>query len=291
MSDTESDAQHTAERGAALAARQQLFDFAAAGGRLLAEAENNNEVASEHPLLVPLARWLRQAETAHAANLQDGTASGLLAHLSDTWSWTTNRLAFGTEFRATLGQISGSSVEIGQTVDAELGALTLGAKLTETHVYTCLLLRFLRERNWLPLTTQVPLWHRSNAIYTFIDLLAYDPAAKQLVLVELKTGFDYGYDTPLCDLHRECDVFVDTPRLRHQQQLCWMQVVLQAELAPIFASLADTTPLRACIVRVSNAAGAREPDWSEQSICDYFTHMYITNDPAYTTTAPANEKR
>jgi hypothetical protein len=252
-----------------------LFSFAASGSRLLVQVESDAKCAREHSLLARLSGWLVQNEDAHRRNLQDGTACGLLAHLGETWGWTTAHDQVGCEFRAALGA-TGSSADLGRMVDAELTALLLGVVLQQApHRYTCMLLEFLRARNWLPIASQVPLWHRSNTIYTFADLLAYDVDKKQLVLIELKTGFDHAYDVPISDLHREIDVFVDTHRTRHQQQLCWMHVVLGIELD------IDQAALRGCIVRVSNAAGAREPDWSDETVLQFFTEVYISSDPAY----------
>lgn len=259
-----------------------LFSFAASGSQLLVQVDSDVECAREHPLLARLSRWLVQNEDAHRRNLQDGTASGLLAHLSETWGWTTAHDQVGREFRAALGA-AGSSADLGRMVDAELTALLLGVVLQQApHPYTCMLLEFLRARNWLPIASQVPLWHRSNTIYTFADLLAYDVDKKQLVLIELKTGFDHAYDAPISDLHREIDVFVDTHRMRHQQQLCWMHVVLGTELD------VDLSTLRGCIVRVSSAAGVREPDWSDETVHQFFTEVYISSDPAYTTSRPSS---
>jgi hypothetical protein len=253
----------------------ELYAFAASGSRLLIQVDSDAECAREHPVLAQLSRWLVQNEDAHRLNLQDGTASGLLAHLSETWGWTTTCGDIGREFRAALGA-PGSSVDLGRMVDAELTALLLGVVLQQApHPYTCMLLEFLRARRWLPLASQVPLWHRSNTIYTFADLLAYDIDKKQLVLIELKTGFDHAYDAPISDLHREIDVFVDTHRTRHQQQLCWMHVVLAHELG------IDESALCSCIVRVSSAAGAREPDWSDETVRQFFADVYINSDPAY----------
>lgn len=267
--------------GTTIEAKDELFAFAESGGQLLAQVEADDECAREHPLLVHLTRWLVQSEAVHRVNLQDGTASGLLAHLSEAWCWTTDRSGMCNEFRAALGT-PGSSIDLGRLVDAEVAALILGASLAQPpHAYTRMLLAFLRERNWLPLATQVPLWHRSNTIYTFVDLLVYDAAQKQLVLVELKTGFDHAYDTPISNAEREMDVFVDSHHMRHQQQLCWMQVVLEAEFASLLPKEQQQQPLRGCIVRVSNAVGVREPDWSDDAVRDYFSQIYIRNDAAY----------
>lgn len=259
--------------------KSQLSAFATSGAELLARVEVSDEYAREHPLLVRLGRWLAQSEEMHRLNLQDGTASGLLAHLRDTWGWTATRNEVGAEFRAALGA-PGSTADLGRMVDAEVAALLAGASLLQSpHPYTCMLLELLRARNWLPLATQVPLWHRSNTIYTFADLLAYDATNKHLVLIELKTGFDHAYDTPVSNLHREIDVFVDTHRMRHQQQLCWMHVVLAAELG--LSQTAEPPPLLGCIVRVSSVAGAREPDWCNEAVRQLFAQLYICDDPAY----------
>lgn len=261
--------------------RSELFSFAASGTRLLAQTQASDECAKRHPLLVQLAHWLSLREDIHRLNLQDGTGSGLLAHLSDAWGWATSPFEIGAEFRASRGP-AGSSLNIGSAVDAEIGALILSAPLLRPpHQYTCMLLEFLRERNWLPLASQIPLWNRSNTIYTFIDLLAYDIAAQQLILIELKTGFDHAYETPICAEQSDSDVFVDTHRMRHQQQLCWMQAILEADLAPLLPASDESVPVRGCIVRVSAAGGVREPDWSNDEIRTYFTQIYVHDDPAY----------
>lgn len=253
----------------------ELCTFATSGSQLLVRVDSDAEYARENPLLEQLSNWLVQSERAHRCNLQDGTGSGLLSHLSETWGWTTTHDEIGQEFRAARGA-PGSSANLGRMVDAELTALLLGVELQQApHQYTCMLLQFLRAHNLLPLASQVPLWHRSNTIYTFIDLLAYDVDNKQLVLVELKTGFDHAYDTPISNLHREIDVFVDTHRMRHQQQLCWMQTILEAELG------LDRSVLRGCIVRVSAAGGVREPDWSDEAVHQFFKDVYINRDLAY----------
>lgn len=263
--------------------RSELFNFAASGARLLAQTQTSEECAKRHPLLVQLAHWLSLREDIHRLNLQDGTGSGLLAHLRDAWGWTTRPFEIGAEFRASLG-LAGSSLNIGCAVDAEIGALILSAPLLQPpHQYTCMLLEFLRERNWLPLASQIPLWNRSNTIYTFIDLLVYDIAAQQLILIELKTGFDHAYETPICaDANSGSEVFVDTHRMRHQQQLCWMQAILEADLAPLLPASDELPAVRGCIVRVSAAGGVREPDWSNDEIRAYFAQIYVRDDPAYT---------
>ena len=124
----------------------ELYAFAASGSRLLIQVDSDAECEREHPLLAQLSHWLAQNEDVHLLNLQDGTASGLMAHLSETWGWTTTCGEIGREFRAALGA-PGSSVDLGRMVDAEVTALLLGVALQQApHPYTCMLLEFLRAR-------------------------------------------------------------------------------------------------------------------------------------------------
>ena len=258
--------------------RGDCLEFATRGAALVALAESSVESAAAHPLLLDAMRWINESEAMHQVNMQDGTGGGLLEHLRLAWHWATTGAEFGSAYRASRGT-PGSSTELGQMVDAEMTALIVGSKLVQpAHAYTVRLLEFLQQRNWVPLATQVPLWHRSNTIYTFVDLMAYDVVGKRLLLLELKTGFDHGYDTPIrnSDISTD-DVFVDSLHTRHQQQLCWMHVVLEHELKS-----SSGGKLASCILRVSEQAGVREPDWSNSELLAFFKYTYIETDAAYT---------
>lgn len=253
------------------------MEMAARIGRMRAEGD---KFISEHEPLRALCAWLDGAEQTHELNSQNRTGSGLLLHLSTAWQWHTG--APGAEFRAQLG-VPGSCTELGQLVDAELSALILGADIPPPHLYTHLVLDAFRAHQWLPVAAQVPLWHRSKTTYTFIDVLAYDCVNDRLVLIELKTGYDHGYDVPIADQASDSDMFVDSHRTRHQQQLCWMLVVLRAELPP-------ETPLVGCVLRVSESAGVREPEWAEPELCAFFEQVYIEDEPAYSKVVAARKQ-
>ncbi len=225
----------------------------------------------ENPALTSLNEWLDQCEETHRLNAQNATASGLLAHLRETWSWHTGVVS--REFRASLG-VPGSCTELGQLIDAQLTALILAAPVPELHHFTVKLLEFMAKMQWLPVSSQVPLWHRNQTTYTFVDVLAYDTVNKCIVLLEIKTGYDHGYETPIGAPADDDDLFVDSHRTRHQQQLCWMLVVLRAELPP-------DVPVIGCVLRVSDRAGVREPDWSDAAVSGFFESVYISKDPAY----------
>jgi len=256
-------------------ARAALIDFVRQSetlqNRIATGEDDITEFMQEHCALAHLYHWLNGCEERHTTNLQDSTASGLLPHLQDAWAWNTGRV--GTEFRASLG-VPGSCRELGQLVDAQITALLCGADIPEWHDYTTSVLQYMCDHHWIPVAAQSPLWHRSNTIYTFIDLLAYDIINKRIVLIELKTGFDHAYDTPIADGLCEGDVFVDTHHMRHQQQLCWMLNVLAADLPP-------ETSIVGCILRVSAAEGVRPADWADASITAYFHQTYIVEEPAY----------
>jgi hypothetical protein len=253
----------------------ELIDFVHQSETLqnrISTGENDiAEFMQEHSALAQLYRWLDGCEERHTTNMQDSTASGLLPHLRDAWAWNIDRV--GAEFRASLG-VPGSCRELGQLIDAQITALLAGVELPQWHDFTKMVVQFMCDRHWMPVAAQSPLWHRSNSVYTFIDVLAYDVVNKCIVLIELKTGFDHAYDTPIADTHREMDVFVDTHHMRHQQQLCWMLNVLAADLPP-------ETALVACILRVSAVEGVRAPDWADAGIAAYFRQTYIDADSAY----------
>lgn len=252
----------------ATAASVDVREFAARAARL---RDANDKFFDEHPVLNELFQWLDRAEETHALNMGNGTGSGLMVHLRDAYCWHTG--APTAEHRATLGK-PGSCTNLGQLVDAQITALILGAEVADLHRYTVRLLEFCERMQWLPIASQVPLWHKSLTTYTFVDMLVYDVANRCLVLIELKTGYDHGYDVPLAGAAFEGDLFVDSHRTRHQQQLCWMLTVLRAELP-------NDVPLLGCVVRVSDEVGVREPDWSEPALADYFERVYIRDDPAY----------
>jgi hypothetical protein len=104
-----------------------------------------------------------------------------------------------------------------------------------------------------------------------------------VLVLEIKTGFDCNYDEPLTENHLEFDVFVDTHRTRHQQQLCWMMVVLREEFGSTGVDVGG------CVLCVSDAQGVRDPEWSDESIEAYFKDTYITNDRAYQRRARSTE--
>lgn len=238
----------------------------------------------QHPALAVLQTWLDGASALHKENLLDHCASGLLRHLAEAWSWAVDVDQISDSYWANCG-VAGSSRKEGQLVDTQLQSLLINAdSVPNAHRFTAMLLTFMCERNWIPIAAQVPLWHRGNAIYTFIDMILYDIDAKRIVLLEIKTGFDHNYTEPLAEMHAQTDVFVDTHDMRHQQQLCWMLTILRAELPP-------DTPLVGCVVRVSDADGVREPEWSCAVVEQFFRETYVTRDRAYQRTVPTPTKK
>lgn len=168
-----------------------------------------------------------------------------------------------------------SNCELGKRVEREL-ALTIGGGVLPkgAHRMTRALHAFLAKRRWTLLATQVPLHDSAVALHTRADFLARDEESGALVLIELKTGYDAGYASPLAPPEHLGTAAPAIERLfkrrdshaaRHQLQLAWMDWQLRSAYAVPPAALFS------CVLRVTNRRGAdvRAPErlapWAERA--------------------------
>ena len=219
-------------------------------------------------------------------------------------------------------QIPRSSRELGQRADRELIDIVNHASkqplVSKLHRYTKWLVMYLHERGWLPLDAQVPLWSEDGAtVRTWADFVCYDTnwsassggggndasdnnnadlsSDGPLILIELKTGYAYGYETPLTyqSAYRgstldgsEC--YEHSAHNQHQLQLGWMHSRLSAALP------SSLLPLRGAVLRVNSLHGVYEPRFLDTCVQHYFATRYrrlnaTTNSGAVSALATGTE--
>lgn len=176
---------------------------------------------------------------------------------------------------------STASCELGKLVERQLGETIGKQPLTPTtgeprHRVTAWLLEYFAERQWTLLDAQVPLNDKLAGVRTWIDFVAYDHVARKYVLIELKVGFDAGYNARLVPEHDYVagigrkpppaklpliDKY-DSYETRHILQSCWMDWAF-GELCSV-----PRSRFYSCIVRASNNGNVRVheprllPEWA-----------------------------
>lgn len=99
------------------------------------------------------------------------------------------------------------------------------------HVFTKKIIQYLAENGLYLLRTQIPVISIEYRILTYIDGVAFDLRSGKTVLLEVKTGFDRGYNTRFSKeepyiryecLHTNDKNIVASERNKHQLQLGFM---------------------------------------------------------------------
>jgi len=233
-----------------------------------------------------LERYVALAERLRAEHYRkkaDGADGGVIAHIGKVMGWPVSDADWAAErarglswslVRSAARGRARSNKELGVRADDEIKATIRGERVlaSKTHRYTKWFLMYLYQRQWLACDAQLPLWPANDdtTVCTWADVLCYDVRAHCFVLVELKTGYAFNYQTPLASAAAaHGGRLPDSAYNRHQMQLGWMYRQLVRELA----TLGDT-PLRAYVVRVNSLDGVPEPfpldDWSRH----YFSSAY-----------------
>lgn len=174
--------------------------------------------------------------------------SGLLPALSRTFGLSPNPQRITSKHYRTT-----SSIELGKQVEQELAATITKTEGSEQHRVTKWVLEYCKDNQWTLLDSQIELIDPVSNVRTWIDFLAYDEKKRKYVLIELKTGYDRGYRSPLVN-ERPKLVLIDKPdsyETRHVLQLTWMDWALE-NLVGIRRS-----QFYSCIVRATNNRNLR----------------------------------
>lgn len=95
---------------------------------------------------------------------------------------------------------------------------------------TIRILETLRLKGWIPLGSELPIWDSTMNIATAIDLVAMDIHEQELIVIELKTGYEneeyMEIDGDPLMLY-PCDSLRDCPDNRHQMQLMTTLLILK----------------------------------------------------------------
>lgn len=130
---------------------------------------------------------------------------------------------------------STSSRETGTRVHSEIEMSASGTGVLRPHPFTVKVSAYFREKGWALVASEVPLPVPELRMATRIDSILYCAKTDEVLLVELKTGYDTGYRAELDSLRSfyglpSADV-PDTHCNRAHMQLAWMYWRLQSKFA------------------------------------------------------------
>lgn len=145
-----------------------------------------------------------------------------------------------------------SSSDIGALVHKQLEDAARGQVVVQPHSFTVAIGDFLRARQWYVIAAEVPLVVPHLKMFTRIDLMLFDLRANEVILAELKTGYDTGYRARLVSQRAHLglppkDVF-DSHHARTHLQLAWMYWAFNSKFA---------VPKLRSIVLLVNSRGVR----------------------------------
>jgi hypothetical protein len=136
----------------------------------------------------------------------------------------------------TYGSMHGTIVhsEIAHCIDAirkpERMIHELIDKVPSPDPCTIRILEILKLKGWIPLESEVPIWDSDMKIATAIDLVAMDVLAQELIIIELKTGYE---NEEYMEIDGDpfmlypCESLRDCPDNRHQLQLMMTLLILK----------------------------------------------------------------
>jgi len=211
-------------------------------------AARQQQMLQNHPQLAAWARWHRRLVELDKINYEaNGAPPGAIATIEQLMGWKPRKQLVRTDKMSCKRRRS--SCAVGKLVDEQLGKLTAGKPVGNAHRYTRWVATNLTQRRWLPLACQVPLW--ADKTRTWADMIVYDVGAECFVLIELKTGYDYDYDTVREPFDENVQELQRTARNEHHLQLGWMHSIMLRTGHPL--------PLRSVVLRVSSKNGVAKP--------------------------------
>ena len=249
----------------------ELLGYLEREAALLAYDEQHKKTRSWHGLLRHLEIICRWTNGTHE---EDPSSESMKLHTQEAKHRRDRR-----HYRAR------STKSLGERVDEEIGKIVNGTRLhaNKTYRYTKWLLMYLYERQWMPLSSQLPLWLDDNTVRTSIDIVCFDISRRVFLIVELKTGyaFNYFFERARPALFVETEkVFestmvspndpsavLQTSYSQHQMQLGWMQWRLEKELVGV-------APVDGYVVRVNSRNGVSAPFVLEEFAKEFFRTIY-----------------
>ena len=93
---------------------------------------------------------------------------------------------------------------------------------------TLRILRLFLQKRWIPFASELAIYDEPSKIATAIDVLVFDMIKHELVIIELKTGYEGEEYGPLEEDERMDRINVkNCPKSRHELQLLWMILILK----------------------------------------------------------------
>ena len=117
-------------------------------------------------------------------------------------------------------------LERGTRVDKEMNKWARGEAVFHIHPYTTTLIKFIRAKKWLPVTSQFVVGDERARIGTAADVVVRDETGR-VILLEIKTGMDNYFDKASGSLQPPLDKITCTARHLAMLQLQMTELLYQ----------------------------------------------------------------
>lgn len=93
---------------------------------------------------------------------------------------------------------------------------------------TIRIIRLLNHKRWIPFSSEFAIYDEDSKVATAIDILVFDIRKNEMIMLELKTGYETEEYGELEEDERMDMINIkNSPRNRHSLQLLWMVLILK----------------------------------------------------------------